>query len=41
MIYNETYIGTARDVEELTILLKNEVPLFATVDVVSYEHRQM
>jgi hypothetical protein len=39
MIYNETYVGTARDVEELIILLKNEVPLFATVDVASYEHK--
>ena len=39
MIYNETYIGTARDADELIILLRDEVPLFATVDVASYEHK--
>jgi hypothetical protein len=39
MIYNETYIGTARDVEDLIVLLRNEVPMNATVDVASYEHK--
>ena len=39
MIYNETYIGTARDVEDLIVLLRNEVPMNATVDVASYEYR--
>jgi hypothetical protein len=39
MIYNETYIGTARNVEDLVVLLRNEVPMSATVDVASYEHR--
>jgi hypothetical protein len=39
MIYNEIYVGTARDVGELITLLKKEVPLCATVDVVSYEYK--
>jgi hypothetical protein len=32
MIYNETYVGLARDVEDLIVLLKNEVPLNATIE---------
>ncbi len=35
MIYNETYVGTARDVEDLIVLLKDEVPSNATLDVAS------
>jgi hypothetical protein len=31
MIYNETYIGTAKDVEDLIILLKDEVPFTTTL----------
>jgi hypothetical protein len=33
MIYNETYIGTARDVEDLVVLLRNEVPMNASLEV--------
>jgi hypothetical protein len=32
MIYNETYVGTARDVEDLIVLLRNEVPMNATIE---------
>jgi hypothetical protein len=38
MIYNETYVGTARDVEDLIRLLKDEVPLFAFLEVSAPEH---
>jgi hypothetical protein len=38
MVYNEEYIGTARDVEDLIVLLRNEVPMNATVDIASLEH---
>ena len=36
MIYNETYIGTARDVEDLIVLLKDEVPFTATLKLSTY-----
>lgn len=39
MIYNETYVGLARDVEDLIVLLRNEVPMNATVDVAAYDHK--
>ena len=32
MIYNETYIGLARDVEELIVLLRARVPMRATIE---------
>ena len=32
MIYNETYIGLARDVEELIVLLRARVPMSATIE---------
>ena len=32
MIYNETYVGLARDVEDLIVLLRNEVPMNATIE---------
>ena len=38
MIYNETYVGTARTVDELIELLRNNIPLSATIDVDSVEH---
>ena len=36
MIYNETYIGTAWDVEDLVVLLRNEVPSNATLKLSTY-----
>ena len=35
MIYNETYIGTARDVEDLVVLLKGNVRSNATIELAS------
>ena len=32
MIYNETYIGLAKDVEELIVLLRARVPMRATIE---------
>ena len=35
MIYNETYIGTATNVDELIIILRTKVPVFATIEQAS------
>jgi hypothetical protein len=35
MIYNETYIGTARDVEDLVVLLRDNVRSSATIELAS------
>ena len=31
-LYNETYIGLARDVEELIVLFRARVPMSATIE---------
>ena len=32
MIYNETYIGIATNVDELIVILRTKVPVFATIE---------
>jgi hypothetical protein len=32
MIYNETYIGVATNVDELIVILRTKVPVFATIE---------
>jgi hypothetical protein len=32
MIYNETYIGIATNVDELIVILRTKVPAFATIE---------
>lgn len=38
MIYNEIYVGTAKNVDELIIILRTKVPVLASVDIASLEH---
>ena len=40
MIYNETYIGTARDVEDLVVLLKDNVRSSATIEIATNYSRK-